>query len=110
MKQREIKFRVFDRNSEMKYDVWPIGDTVYNPNGGFWLHNVQAVMQYTGLKDKNGKEIYEGDVLIYYDEYCVMDFRYGSFGVTTRDGSRIIYNSGWEIVGNIYQNPELLKP
>src|SRR5690606_4196854 len=63
MKQREIKFRVFDRNSEMKYDVWPVGDTVYNPNGGFWLHNVQAIMQWTGLQDRKGKPIYEGDIV-----------------------------------------------
>ena len=51
---REIKFRVYD--GEKMYDAMPIVD--------FKVHEINgvALMQYTGLKDKNGKEIYEGDI------------------------------------------------
>jgi len=77
------------------------------------------IMQYTGLKDKNGKEIYEGDIVKYqYDEGD--GFRWNTEIITWMDNLTgwfpivVGYHSGFsmkdlEIIGNIYENPELLK-
>lgn len=86
------------------------------------------LMQYTGLKDKNGKEIYEGDVLKIYD--CQDGTKGGERLPTyihtkviwndsdhrwavTRNGFNMDFSTHWwcfkiEVIGNIYENPELL--
>ena len=131
---REVKFRAFDKikcqiAQVLKLDLWGANfeqRNVYLLNGGVSRHIGEfELMQFTGLKDKNGKEIYEGDVLsepiqideewtnsaipvIWSDEksaFCV-DFSFD------KDGSFIEYLSEncseMEIIGNIYENPELL--
>nr|DAY38124.1 MAG TPA: YopX protein [Caudoviricetes sp.] len=87
-----------------------------------FLEDVE-IMQYTGLEDKNGIEIYEGDILKYkylYDRR----FKYlslvkfieteASFGIKDRYENeiplyRIAANNYFEVIGNIYENEELLK-
>lgn len=73
------------------------------------------LMQYTGLKDKNGKEIYEGDIYHVGDKnirYLVVWFDSGFKGKQLRSTSYAGLES-WakdiEILGNIYENPELLE-
>ena len=142
---REIKFRVWDK--ECKY-MHICGEDVHDTinfdieTNRAYYYNLQngcgslsedsdyVLMQYTGLKDKNGKEIYEGDViksyfenglgaenkcLIIYDEYlCAF------MGKELRTKQQYLFNEGnpnkkdkklkyTEVIGNIYDNPELLE-
>lgn len=108
----EIKFRAWGKNS--KEFLTPDGK-VY----GLTLKQIQNIhdldvwelTQYTGLKDKNGKEIYEGDILQYFkdhehnpqNKYIVDVVKWEKQGWYPY---RLEENA--EIIGNIYENPELL--
>ena len=85
--------------------------------------NTYKPMQYTGLKDKKGKEIYEGDVVAVREYKWVVEMGYstdGEYGWLQKrvgmDGGKsyiITENDGiderYEVIGNSYENPELLK-
>ena len=107
---RDIKFRAWEAaNAQMNYDprfiAWEsaAGMPLYAINRANQEPDV-VLMEYTGLKDKNGKDIYEGDIL-----------KGGNGGlVQCEDALRVFYSSPetarqLEVVGNIYENPELLK-
>jgi uncharacterized phage protein (TIGR01671 family) len=70
-----------------------------------------VLMQYTGLKDKNGVEIYEGDIVRFLDidgvdSVTEVEFREGGFYPFAPD---FIHWCNVEVIGNIYENPELLE-
>ena len=128
---REIKFRAWDEELEtMVYSHELTGGVEYD------CHPVRAIniilneddyscefMQYTGLKDKKGHEIYEGDILKgARKESVVVSYSNGAFGFTYL-GRNSFYNDkkalffrflgevdihSLKVIGNIYENPELL--
>lgn len=132
MQQREIKFRAWDRdNKEMFFvakmtfrtdnDVFRIWGDKHFKEDIFHIVNPAdcELMQYTGLKDKNGKEIYEGDIVkkvtgVYEISITPLGTQIGkylvSYGVTGQDEFDENYTlENFRIIGNIYENPELLK-
>ncbi len=108
---REIKFRGIGREDKRMFDWESFIETM--DSGISWkelFESMGVVMQFTGIKDKNGKEIYEGDIvlcsrhdgedmheIVIEDIRQLPQFMFGS-------------NLDWrEVIGNIYENPELMK-
>lgn len=109
---REIKFRAWDEVSEKMLNWNYFLDT--NMKNTFIAPESTGLilMQYTGLDDKNGKEIYEGDIAKYENMIGKIMFFNGSFILSdfeeTEEWELGVINEELEIMGNIYDNPELL--
>ena len=129
---REIKFRGYDEENK----CWRYGHLFETVEGIRRCYNIvegrevkyyvspESIGQYTGLHDKNGKEIYEGDIL--GDDkgfvFCIVEhicdkrkarFGWGEEGHSTFSGFFFHGYSGspesFKVVGNIHKNPELIK-
>ncbi len=128
---REMKCRAWDGNQRR---------FIYKCNWNnklqmaYWYEGAMAVSVdadkvtwYTGLRDKNGKEIWEGDILklyiydtvyaiVKFGEYCGMDFydlpNYGFYTKSVSDDMDmrpLVESKDKEVIGNIYENPELIS-
>ena len=125
---REIKFRAWIKEKKAIFEVILIDyvtkKVTYLLERVGHLLNVRndkfndvEFMQYTGLEDKNGKEIYEGDILFesFGERYYKVVFENGSFRAEFKgDFEEYSFDlidvvaQGCEVLGNIYENPELL--
>lgn len=128
--KREIKFRAYSSHNHKIYSVsnieWDIDGRIWvtaddGKNGIELIDEESHLMQYTGLHDKNGREIYEGDIVHAYDQEPDRDepdYR-GSeaTGIVEFHGSMFMldddivldYPPILEVIGNIFENTEMLE-
>lgn len=118
---REIKFRSWGPLSNMMLDWDDIKDTFND----YIDHHSYVLMQYTGLKDKNGKEIYEGDIVKGVCHERIFSHRgrteevIGEVFISPEMGATVRWQTHKyrgipnlyevEIIGNVHENPKLLN-
>lgn len=119
---REIKFRVFDKNipkheGELKKPTGKMVEWDYVKWSSYFNDGLSGrlpIMQYTGLKDKNGKDIYEGDICSGHSDgngKIVWTNYDGGYDYEFDDGNIVGINEVLEeiqVIGNIYENKNLL--
>lgn len=110
MPKREIKFRAWDATSKKMW--WPDAIAADGRNialvNEFGVHTTDTqhdiLMQFTGLHDKDGKEIYEGDIV----RHAHGDFEVSWLNVGWTPFMSWHSGDQYEVIGNIYENPELI--
>ncbi len=122
--RNEMNYKVMVGNCDTDDENWTCS-IIWIEEKKDWLHfdDYDSIMQSTGLKDKNGKEIFEGDIVQFEDCYEVSDFLYintgiiewcqGGFHVINRDSvlmEDLLDGDSLDVTifGNIYENKELL--
>lgn len=137
---REIKFRVWDKaikafiSNTGNPNIFPFnGQIAMTCNGNStghistddYLQESYVLLQFTGLKDKSGKEIYEGDLLnipfneairegvhevfYYKDGFVTSSILFKNKETANKNSLTWMINRGAEVIGNIQENPELIK-
>ena len=120
---REIKFRAWDKENEKMMKVSSLHlenkEISVKENGTFRLFRMQDLMQYTGLNDKNGKEIYENDliscnkhknIVVFFEGGCFkVKYLRNSTTTITCTLNSFLEKYKCKISGNIYKHPELLE-
>lgn len=137
---REVKFRIWDKTSnrmlyqddfervelDTKNKMVSLvrSETIESSYVLDYEDGIEAeIMQYISLKDKNRKEIYEGDILsikiysgdkVIVEGKTVVEFKDGCFGVIWGHDKAFLslnsfFKAKFEVIGNIYENPELLE-
>ena len=127
---RDIRFRAWDKEEKVMWEVanlqlWLFAKPTKYTDGSGGPKGEWELMQYTGLKDKNGKEIWERDVVRVYQEgwetkigWVVWHEQYARFNIAWQTDTPDFYGClttfanddiEFEVIGDIYSNPELLE-
>ena len=122
---RDLKFRVYDKTgkcySDKAFSIDQLGICYVQDEDGYWEEIDEEryiVEQYTGLKDENGKEIYEGDIVTLNGEWeeiedmdcSVITFDNGCFRVGDAcENEAGSYLSDWRVIGNVHENADLME-
>ena len=126
---REIKFRMWNPETKVMVDLKKITPLAVHPDllkenlDGLFIPFKEnyPLMQFTGLHDKSGKEIYEGDILYHeilsndepaqagkYGLRGAVEYLVNRFIVRWNDGTASLVDNLNEVIGNIWENPEFL--
>lgn len=120
---REIKFRGWNKKDSTMIDWGTLRQTAFNRDGNTLMYDFftgrfdYEIMQFTGLKDMNGKAVYEGDIIHVCNEntsieYSKNDYAFIFWLQKDQTHYALPFLAGYanfSVIGNIYENPELIE-